>query len=293
MGDGVPEFGIALGGGGSRAFAHLGVLSRLTEAGLRPSRVSGSSMGAVLGALYAARPDTPEFFTETLAYFRSSPLFGRSRPARNDGLHRRPGFFGNFARKAATAGVAAAVSFRPGLRRCNPIDRAIDHFFGDSRIFENLLLPFGANAIDLTGGKVEEFVSGPLVPALKAGVAVGLVFAPFALNGRQYADAAPVCPVPVGLCRRLGAGKVLAVDISAPLENGVNCVSGFEVVRRLMSVQSAILTVAEAKTADYWLKIDVSDIFWGDFTRVDEAFERGCRAAEAALPGIRKALCPT
>jgi predicted acylesterase/phospholipase RssA len=247
----------------------------------------------MLGALYAARPDAPEFFPETLAYFRSSILFGRSRPARSDGLHSRSSFFGNLARKAATAGVVAAVSFRLGLKSFNPVDRAIDYFFGDGRIFENLLLPFGVNAIDLTGGKVEEFVSGPLAPALKAGVAIGLVFAPFTLDGRQYADAAPVSPLPVGLCQRLGAEKVLAVDISAPLEKGLKCGSGFDVARRLMSVQSAILTAAEAKTADYCLEIDVSDIFWGDFSRVDEAFDRGRRATEEALSGIRKALCLT
>ena len=103
----------------------------------------------------------------------------------------------------------------------------------------------------------------------------------------------PISSIPVGLCRRLGAGKVLAVDISAPLENGLKCVSGFDVARRLMSVQSAILTAAEAKTADYCLEINVSDIFWGDFSRVDEAFERGRLATEEALPGIRRALCLT
>lgn len=289
MTDGA-RFGVALGGGGSRAFVHLGVLLRLEEAGLRPGFVSGSSMGAVLGALYAAEPRGEESIRRILDYFRKSSLFGGLiRQDRGDGLHRRPGFFGSLARKLATASVANAVSFRKGLRRMNPVNKAIDDFFGrEGKRFEDLAIPFAANSLNLTHGRLEEHSSGPLAPALKAGVAIGLIFAPHQLNGDQHADAAPMAPVPVGMCRKLGASKVLALDICAPLERPLDCHSGFDVVRRILSLQSESLNRAEVAGADCLLNIDCSDVFWADFSRIDDLVERGRKAADQVLDKVRE-----
>ncbi|MCC8109935.1 MAG: hypothetical protein LIQ30_13015, partial [Planctomycetes bacterium] len=179
------------------------------------------------------------------------------------------------------------ISFRKGLRRFHPVNAAIDDFFGKDNVsFDQLKIPFAANALNLTTGRCEDHHSGLLAPALKAGVAIGLVFAPFPWNDYQYADAAPVCPVPVSLCRTLGADRVLAVDICAPLETPLECLSGFDVVRRIMSVQSETLNQVEIDRADHLLKLDVSDVFWGDFSRIDELFERGRRAAESILPEL-------
>ena len=288
----TPTFGVALGGGGSRAFVHLGVLLRLEEEGLRPDCLSGSSMGAVLGALYASHASGAEAVPRILDYFRKSSLFGGLvRHDKGDGLHKRPGFFGGLARKMATASVASAISFRLGLRRRNPVNRAIDDFFGrDGKRYESLALPFGSNALDLTSGELAEFTAGPLAPALKAGVAIGLVFAPHEWEGRQYADAAPVSPVPVGLCRRLGAERVLAVDICAPLTRPLPSYCGFDVVRRIMSIQSETLNAEETSGADMLLRLDVSDVFWGDFSRIDELVERGREAAGQIVEEVRGML---
>ncbi len=284
----TPRLGLALGGGGSRAFVHLGVLSRLDEAGIRPACISGSSMGAVLGALYAMDPSGDAAINRILDSFRKSSHFGGLiRQDKGDGLHRRPGRLGSLARKLATASVAGVISFRKGLRRFHPVNAAIDDFFGKDNVsFDQLKIPFAANALNLTTGRCEDHHSGLLAPALKAGVAIGLVFAPFPWNDYQYADAAPVCPVPVSLCRTLGADRVLAVDICAPLETPLECLSGFDVVRRIMSVQSETLNQVEIDRADHLLKLDVSDVFWGDFSRIDELFERGRRAAESILPEL-------
>ncbi|MCC8190453.1 MAG: patatin-like phospholipase family protein [Planctomycetes bacterium] len=286
------KFGVALGGGGSRAFIHLGVLSKLDEAGLHPAYISGSSMGAVLGALYAARPHSRENITRILDYFRRSSLFGGLiRPTTGDNLHRRQGFFGGLARKLATVSVASVVSFRLGLRRLNPVNQAIDELFpGDEARFETLGIPCGSNSLNLTTGELVEHTSGPVAPALKAGVAVGLVFAPHLLGDHQHADAAPVCPVPVRLCRNLGAETVLAVDICAPIDRPHVSSSGFDVVRRILSMQSEALNLQETATADVLLKLDVADVFWGDFSRIDELVERGREATAGILDTIRTKL---
>jgi predicted acylesterase/phospholipase RssA len=240
-------------------------------------------MGAVLGALFA-RSASQEGINETLAYFRSSPLLGRGRRWRRDGLQVRSGPLGRLARKFATALVAVAVSFRLGLRRYNPVEAAVEHFFpGLDFDITSLSLPFACNALDLGEGVVAEFSQGPLNPALKAGIAVGLVFKPYRWLGKHYVDAAPLSPVPVGLCRRLGAPRVLGVDISSPLEKGIGVESGFEVVRRIMSVQSTELNRQETAGADWLIQADLGDFFWADFDRLDELVERGRQAVEPLL----------
>ena len=284
-------YGIALGGGGSRAFVHVGVLWRLEEEGLRPAFVAGSSMAALIGALYAAHPEAAKAFPPALAYFRKSPLFGRfAKPAKGDGLHRRKGLGGRILKKAATASVAATISFRLGLRRRHPVNRAVDDLFaGGPGEIERFPLRFAANAIDLDDGKVAEFTSGPVAPALKAGVAIGLVFAPHKWNGTSYVDAAPIAPVPVSMCRRLGAETVLAVDISSPL-TAVEIDSGFDVVRRIMAIESDLLSRAEIAGADLVIRPDTADVFWADFSRIDELVERGREAAGAIAGELRDKL---
>lgn len=281
--------GVALGGGGARAFVHLGVLSRLEEEGLRPEYISGSSMGAVLGALYADEPHRETTIPRILDYFRKSSLFGRLiKQDKGDGLHSRPGWLGRLVRKLATWSVASIISFRLGLRRYNPVNDAIDEFFSrDAREIESLALPFGVNSLNLTTGELEEHVKGPLAPALKAGVAIGMILPPYEWNGSQHADAAPVCPVPARLCRKLGARVVLAVDICAPLVNPLPSHSGFDVVRRILSMQTEALNIQETSDADIVLKIDVSDVFWADFSRIDYLVERGREAAATIVEQLR------
>lgn len=279
------RIGLALGGGGARAFVHLGVISRLEEANFRPFCVSGSSMGAVLGALYAADPVARRSIPRILDYFRKSSFFGSLiRQDKGDGLHKRPGLLGAAIRKVTACSIAATISLRLGLRKMNPVNHAIEEHFGKSNAkFEDLKLPFAVNSLNLSKAVLAEHTSGDLAPALKAGVAIGLVFAPFMWNGDQHADAAPVAPVPVAMCRNLGAEKVLAVDICAPLERPLECHAGFDVVRRILSMQSELLNEAEIRQADVLLKIDCSDVFWGDFSRIDMLYERGRKAAESIL----------
>lgn len=283
---------MALGGGGSRAFAHLGVLARLDEEGIRPAFVSGSSMGAVVGAIYAADPHIGELLPRLREYFARSPLFGGlAHPARSDGLHHRHGRLGRLARKFAVLSITAAGSFRMGLRKFHPVNRVIDAFFPDlATDLSGLALPFGLNALDITTGEVRDFVRGPLNPLLKSGVAVGLVFSPYRHGGAEYVDPAPVAAVPVGLCRKLGAPAVLAVNVSSPLDKDFSPESGFDVVRRILAIQSDILNRREVDSADVVVSPMVSDIFWADFSRVDLAVERGREAADAVIEDIR-ALC--
>jgi NTE family protein len=283
-------FGLALGGGGSRTLAHAGVLRALAEAGLAPSYLAGSSLGAVLAAAYACDPDGARFEREMIRYFRDHPLFGRHRrPARTDGLaagETRRSRWRKYFRTAAFANINAA---RPFLLRRNPTHRAIRDLVPD-RSFAETALPFACNALDLTRGRLVTFTEGPLRRALRAGTAIGFVFPPERLDGALHVDAAPLSSVPVRACRSLGAPVVLAVDLRTELPDPFPVHNGFDIISRIESMESRALNDQEVAEADVVIRPGVGSVFWGDFTQVEAVAEAGAAALGEALPQLRDAL---
>ncbi len=280
--------GIALGGGGSRALTHLGVLCALAEAGLKVEAVAGSSLGAVIGAMYAFQPDAFAIRESALAYFQNSHLFGRHpRPARSNGLEDAAGCWRRLRKYLWTAAIANIIAVRRSLLRRNPAFQAIADLVPDRDISE-AQIPFACNALDLTRGALITFTAGPVRQALMAGTAVGVVFPPWECNGTIYVDAAPVSSVPVRACRDLGARLVIAVDVRTPAPATMTIDNGYDVISRIESVESRCLNDAEIASAEIVLRPALAGVFWGDFTRCAEVVAAGEQAAREALPEIRR-----
>jgi len=177
--------GIALGAGSAKGFAHIGVLTELEAVGVRPDLICGTSSGALIAAIYAAgKLDEFEAWTRQLdvpAILRLLDL--------------------NFT---VSGGMATA-------------QRLIEHFraeMGDLAI-EDLATPFAAIATDLYTGREVWLTRGSLWDAVRASVAVPGLLTPQLVDGRWLVDGGLVNPVPVSLCRALGAEKVIAVNLLA------------------------------------------------------------------------------
>lgn len=178
-----PKIGLAVGGGAARGWAAIGVLRRLREAGIVPDVVAGTSMGAVVGACdLAGRLDQLEAFATELTPRRVFAL-----------LDLRLGGSG----------------FVGGDRLANLIVSHLD----DIRI-EDLDRPFTAVATELSTGHEIWLKTGRLVDALRASYALPGIFEPVRLGRRLLVDGALVNPVPVSVCRALGAELVIAVNVS-------------------------------------------------------------------------------
>jgi NTE family protein len=178
-----PTIGIALGGGAARGWAHIGVLKALVEAGLQPDIVAGTSIGAVAGACYVTgRLDTLEDFAGSLTRRR---VFG----------------FMDF--NFAGSGLIT------GQRLSNRLDNHLKDF-----IIERLDRKFVAVATELGTGHEVWLNKGSLVNALRASFALPGIFRPVKINGRWLIDGALVNPIPVSVCRALGARIVIAVTLN-------------------------------------------------------------------------------
>ncbi|MFC6655351.1 patatin-like phospholipase family protein [Roseibium salinum] len=189
----LPRIGLALGGGGARGLAHIPVLEALDDLGLKPTRIAGSSIGAIMGAAYASGLSGEEVRQIALEIFadRNSVLsrLWQLRPRR------------------------IADVFRPGPVQFDP-ERVLEVFLASylPDRFEDLHIPLRVLATDFYGCEEVDFETGPLLPAIAASIAIPAIFRPVRLDGRILIDGGVVNPLPFdGL--RATCDIVIAVDV--------------------------------------------------------------------------------
>jgi NTE family protein len=195
----APRIGLALGSGSARGWAHIGVIRALEARGVKPELVCGTSIGALVAGAYASGElDRLESWVSGLSW--------------TDVLR------------------MVDVTWRGGLIRGQRLFEFFRNRFSDRDIAE-LPMPFGAVATDLATGREAWLREGKVLDAVRASIAIPGVFTPAVREGVVYVDGGLVNPVPVSMCRALGADIVIAVDLSwAKLgfyrERGRNHVTG-------------------------------------------------------------------
>ena len=266
-----PTIGIALGAGAARGWAHIGVLRALADAGIQPHVVCGTSIGAMIGALYADdRLDELESWVTTLTWKRVM------------------GFFD--------------VGFGGGLLKGGRVSTFLRERLGDKQI-SDLGRPFGAVATDLQSGAELWLREGSVAEAVRASNALPGLFAPWTRDGRLLVDGALVNPVPVTLCRALGAEFVIAVDLSSPLEgravakvaaeNPVTYAPGLaEIVMKSLDIMSIRITRSRlaGEPADVVIMPRLGRFGLLDYHHAADAMTEGRQAAEILTPQIRRLL---
>lgn len=252
-----PRIGLALGGGGARGAAHVGVLRALEAAGIPIACIAGTSAGAMVGAAYAAGLTT-EQIEQVFASVRFRDLF---RPA--------------WARDGWLDNAPLAASF----------ERAV----GRLRV-EDLNLPFAATATDADTGEPVTLDRGPLGPILRASTAMPCIVRPVPLGGRRLVDGGVLHKVPVQLARELGADIVIAVDVSVPYSwRRKKPRHPLVFLMRMLEIMDERLVAAELNGADIIIR-PWADCGIFEFHRYRSQILSGQAAAEAAIPAIRACL---
>lgn len=178
------KIGLALGSGAARGWAHIGIIQALEELGVQIDVVAGCSIGAYVGAAYTSGKLQPlSEWASSLTEWQVLGLMGV-------GIH------------------------KGGLASGHKVFQALEEQFCESE-FEHLAKPLAVVATDLYSGKEVAFQSGSIRSAVRASCAIPALFPPSSYNGRWLVDGAVVNPVPVNLCRQMGADFVFAVNLSA------------------------------------------------------------------------------
>ena len=250
--------GLALGSGGMRGMAHIGVLQVLEEAGIPIDLVSGASVGAFFGAAYAAGMDLYALgmFAEALA---RRDVLDVPRPF-SDGL----------------------LSGNKFLRLCRIVT--------DDRTFSETLVPFWCSAVDLHTGETCYLHEGSLSKAVRASISIPGLLRPVRIGERTFIDGGTVEEIPIDVLRAHGADIVIAVDLSIGPVLRIRRANVRRVLFRSVDIMRAAMNRLTPKRADVLIRPDVS--FMGQILPHDAAkgIRVGRAAAHEALPRIRELL---
>lgn len=258
-----PSVGLALSGGGARGFAHAGVLEALEYTGFPVDYVSGTSMGSVIGSLYAA--GTP--VSEIWKFGREASELKISRDFKSIKM----------------------ISLLMTDRLITPthINSFIEGRLG-GQTFEGLKKPFACSAMDLRTGEKIIFAEGPLAIAVRASVNLPGIFAPVQYRHRHLVDGGVVDFIPIGAAKQLGADWVLASvtgTVSGRMPENV-----LMSLLQVIDIRGSLLAGAAEKEAGFVIRPEVGDIGVADFDRCEEAGETGLVEATRRMDAAREAL---
>lgn len=284
-----PTVGLALSGGTARGLAHVGVLRGLEDAGIPVDVVAGTSMGAVVGGLYAAGHDAGGLRRIALevdwdGIFREAeervPAWPRS-PA--EGERYLAGFPIRGGRPSLPTGLVTGQRVTQLLTRLTWRVHPV-------RVFASLPRPFVALATDLETGDPVVLDGGFLPEAIRASLAIPSIFTPELVDGRYLIDGAFSRNLPAEDARRLGADVLLCSDVSRPLQPADSLGTFLDVLTQTLSFREVASTREQLARCDVVLRPDDTGLGTFDFGRAETWIERGEAAARAALPEIRERL---
>jgi len=292
-----PRIGLVLSGGGARGAAHVGVIRTLERMHIPIDAVAGTSMGAVVGGLYAAGLSGDEID----AVFRALDWQDliRDRAPRRDLVYRRKQDDRNILAKGAL-GVRAdeGIKLPLGLvqgQKITQVLRSTTLRVADVRDFDRLPTPFRALATDLETGDPVVLRSGDLATVLRASMSAPGVLAPVEINGRLLVDGGLVDNLPVQLAREMGVDVLIVVDVSFPLATRDGLESPLDVTNQMIGIMVRRRTL-ESKAGlgrdDVLIEPDLGHMTALEFSRVPQvmtagetaALRLGDRLASLALP---------
>jgi len=288
-----PELVLVLSGGGARGVAHIGVIRVLEELHIAPDMVIGTSMGSIIGGLYAAgwSADDMQELVETIDW---KNVF-TDRVDRKDRSFRRK----QDDRPVMIQGRLHFDGFKPVLpsgvidgQRLELVLRTVEALSPASADFDDLPIPFRAVAADIATGEAVVIDSGSLATAMRASMSVPGAVPPVRIDGRDLVDGGIAANLPVGIAQELGARTIIAVDISSPLleEEGEEFESFMKIYTHLNSLLTAKnrdRDIARLGPDDVLIRPDLGDISFVSFDKVREAAAIGEEAARRQIEELR------
>lgn len=252
----LPKIGLALGSGGLRGIAHIGVLKVLRNHQIPIDYIAGCSIGSLIGALYAAGLD-PETILKL---------------AKN--LKKRHWLDFVIPQMGIVAGERALATIR---------------LLTKQKTFADLKTPLAIVATELSSGQEVVFTEGDVAKAVRASISVPGVFIPFAIDDVLFIDGAVINPTPIDTARNMGADIVIAVDL-AHAGTVCNISNMFDVIIQSIDIMERELCRQRQPHCDILIQPDVGNLSPSSFDTMDECALAGELAAEAVIPEIKKFL---
>ena len=260
-----PKIGLALGGGGPKGLAHIGVIKALEKNNIPIDFIAGTSVGSLIGGFYAYSKNIATIeeylmkknWLQILSYF-------------------------------------ADPSIRGGLIEGNKMERFLDEYLYSSS-FSDVKIPFHATSIDIQTGDLVNLNSGSLSRAIRASCAVPILFKPVEISDHFYLDGGLISSVPVETVRKMGADIIIAVQLNKHFKSheDIRSLSIQEIGEIALQIVEGNIAKNEVKRANYIICPSVAHIRWHHLlqpNKKEEGIRLGEEAALKIIPSIKLIL---
>jgi NTE family protein len=283
------KIALALGGGGARAFSHIGVIAALEKAGIRIDIVTGTSMGAIIGAIFASHRDIDFLKQRIAAYVESEEYadsgldFFRELDTRGEGLLSQ-------AAQLVRRGVFNTLMVTRTALVSQKTAQANFAFLVDDLDIQETRIPFAAVALDLISGQQVVLDRGRMRQAIAASCAMPGVLSPVKINDRLLVDGGWVEAVPISAALRLGADFVIATEVGDAPESFQSPRNTLDVIARADALTRCALGNEQLKSADFVLAPKNGVRHWADFSSIEETIILGEQEVNRKIGKLRDAI---
>ena len=291
-----PKIGLVLSGGGARGFAHIGVLKVLEENNVPIDYVVGTSMGSIIGGLYAIglTPEEIEHGVNGIAWENVFDDFA-NRDYKSFRRKQDDFDFFNLQRVGITDD---GLQIRPGLIEGQQIELALDRLaYPGFHIndFDKLKIPFRAIATNIENGEPFVIKNGNIARAMRASMSIPGALPAITIDKTLLVDGGIANNVPIDVIREMGADIVIVVDVSEPLASKENLKSGIDITAQLTTILTRRIADIQIKTLtenDILIVPGEKEISSSDFNKYPELIKSGEAAAAEKLEDIKKLSLP-
>ena len=256
-----PKIGLALGSGGSRGLAHIGVIKVLEENNIPIDFIAGSSIGAMVGGFYAAGLSIKEIEEIALST--------------------------NWRRVFS---VLFDPHLKQGLIGGEKLKTFIENYINGKK-FEDCKVPFVTVATDLKTGEVVVLNKGEIAQAIRTSISIPLVFKPAEINGRMLVDGGLSAPVPVEIVRGMGADIIIAVNLDKHYCDEEYKPGWYDIINDSLNILRHHLALSNVASSDIVININVGkNNHWYQFTNGQDKILAGEKATKEVLPQLKELI---
>jgi NTE family protein len=280
------RFALVLGGGGARGLAHIGVLKVLEREGFMPDLIVGTSMGAIVGGMYAQEPNARlvEERMKNLLHSESFRKMGLDLLARQGKQPGRVTVATMYGRMKRGYGLLKSA-WSLGLVEDSILLESLCRLLEDRKI-QDCTIPFAAVACDLMSGEEVVFRKGSILKAVTASSAIPGVVSPVTVNGRLLVDGGPTSLIPVRATRDITTLPIVAVTVSRHLRDKRPMMNAIDILLRVGVIAEMKLTEFGLLSADVVVRPRVESYSWADFAPLDELITKGEMATMSVIRSI-------
>lgn len=285
----MPRIGLALGGGGARGAAHFGILKVLEKERIPINIITGTSMGAIVGGMYAQNPDAAAVIRRYKEFLESTDYdsLGLKNivPPEND----EPHILQRFARTIAKSIYIGSLGYRSGVMKPEILENALRILLDRGNIQDAKIL-FGAVATDLNSGNTILLTEGSLRRAVRRSSLIPGFLPPEKDGARLITDGGVSEPIPVDSARQMGADVVIAVSVDTTDMTDLEDPSMINIMRRCDEIRGNFISDVQIEKADVAIWPDLSGKHWSEFMSSEGFIKAGEEETRKKLPEIRSAI---